>query len=78
MSVLQPLNKDRGLSPMQMKVLKGAARGLTNRQIADQHNISENTARRYFDRLSARLGTRRRIEAVVEAIKRGIIDVNKL
>ncbi|BDR53577.1 DNA-binding response regulator [Bombiscardovia nodaiensis] len=55
------------LSQQEVQVLRLAAQGLTNRQIAGRLFISETTVKTYFSRLFAKLGVSDRTAAVAAA-----------
>ncbi len=61
------------LTPREREVMRLVARGSTNRQIAGALEVSEETVKTLAARAFAKLGTRRRAEAVSEAHKRGLI-----
>ena len=64
---------DDPLSPREREVLALIARGLTNRQIAEQLVISEHTARNHVTSILDKLGLSRRTEAAVYATRLGLI-----
>lgn len=66
---------ERALSPRMQEVVMLLAQGLTMRQIAERLNVSHNTARMYAMRSYERLGVRSRTEAVVKAIRLGLLQV---
>ncbi len=61
------------LSPREREVLRLVARGLTNREIADQLDVGSETVKTLVARAFAKLGVRRRAEAVAEAHERGLL-----
>jgi DNA-binding NarL/FixJ family response regulator len=61
------------LAPREREVLLLVAAGRTNRQIAFELGISEETVKTLLERAYAKLGVRRRAEAVLEARRRGDI-----
>jgi DNA-binding NarL/FixJ family response regulator len=61
------------LAPREREVLVLVAAGRTNRQIALELGISEETVKTLLERAYAKLGVRRRAEAVLEARRRGDI-----
>ena len=65
------------LSDREKEVLALVAQGLTNKQIADQLVISENTARNHVSRILEKLGLSRRSEAAVFAAQHGLLDQEK-
>lgn len=50
------------------------AKGLTNREIAEQLVIAESTARNPVSRIFERLGLSRRSEAAAFAVQRGVME----
>jgi RNA polymerase sigma factor (sigma-70 family) len=72
---LMESEKDRALdsiSSREREVLALIAQGMTNRQIAEQLVISENTARNHVSRILDKLGLARRSEAAVFAAQHGL------
>jgi DNA-binding NarL/FixJ family response regulator len=72
---LMESEKDRALdaiSNREREVLTLIAQGMTNRQIAEQLVISENTARNHVSRILDKLGLARRSEAAVFAAQHGL------
>jgi two-component system NarL family response regulator len=63
------------LSAREMEILRLIANGQTNKQIAGRLEISEGTVRVHASNLFAKLGCSDRAQAVSEAFRRGIIDV---
>ena len=64
---------DDPLSPREREVLGLIARGLTNRQIAEELVISEHTARNHVTSILDKLGLSRRTQAAVYAARLGLI-----
>ena len=64
---------DDPLSPREREVLALIARGLTNRQIAEQLVISEHTARNHVTSILDKLGLSRRAEAAAYAARLGLL-----
>jgi DNA-binding NarL/FixJ family response regulator len=60
-----------GLTPRELDMLRAAARGLGNKQIAAELGLSPRTVQTHLTSAFAKLGVTSRTEAVLEAIKRG-------
>jgi two-component system NarL family response regulator len=63
------------LSPREVEVLELIARGLGNKQIAYDLNISEETAKNHVKHIFGKLGVQDRTQAATLAIQRGIIHL---
>jgi two-component system, NarL family, response regulator len=63
------------LSPREVEVLKWIAKGKSNKEIATLLFISEGTVKTHVLSIHEKLGVSDRTEAVVTAIKRGILKV---
>jgi len=61
------------LSPREREVLGLVAGGATNRDIAEKLSIGDETVKTLLSRTFAKLGVRRRAEAVSEAHRRGLL-----
>jgi len=66
---------DEVLSSREIEVLRRVAAGNTNRRIAEQLFISEDTVKAHVKNIMSKLSANDRTHAVMIAIKRGIIDV---
>jgi len=66
---------DDVLSSREIEVLKRIAAGNTNRRIAEQLYISEDTVKAHVKNIMDKLSANDRTHAVMIAIKRGIIDI---
>jgi DNA-binding NarL/FixJ family response regulator len=66
---------DDDLSPRELEVLKRVAAGNSNRLIADQLALSEDTIKSHMKSIMSKLSANDRTHAVTIALKRGIIDV---
>lgn len=64
---------NQALLSLQLEILALVAEGLSNRQIADQLNISVNTARDHFSEILTRLDVSNRASAVSAALRLGLI-----
>jgi PAS domain S-box-containing protein len=63
----------RGLTPRQAEVLNRLAAGMSTLQIADALGISRDTVRNHVRGILRTLGVHSRLEAVVEARRRGLL-----
>ena len=63
------------LSDRELDVLRRVAAGNSNRQVATQLSISEDTVKAHMKSISSKLSANGRTHVVSIAIKRGIIDV---
>jgi DNA-binding NarL/FixJ family response regulator len=61
------------LTPRERDVLRLIAAGRTNRQVAEELGIGDETVKTLLARTFAKLGVRRRAEAVAEAHSRGLL-----
>lgn len=72
----QLVSADEGdLSPREIQVLTGVARGLTNSQLAKELFIGETTVKTHLRRSFTKLGVQDRTSAVTEALRRGLISI---
>jgi DNA-binding CsgD family transcriptional regulator len=53
-----------GITPRELEILQLIAAGLSNREIANRVNVSENTVKTHSSRVFDKLGARRRTQAV--------------
>jgi DNA-binding CsgD family transcriptional regulator len=70
---LPPLSESTHLTPRQMTVLRQLAAGKSTRDIADALGISTETVRNHVRGLTAGLGVRSRLEAVIKAHELGLV-----
>jgi DNA-binding NarL/FixJ family response regulator len=61
-----------GLSPREIRVLKGIAAGLTTFEIAGDMALATGTVRRHTEELMSKLGASSRAEAAIIATEAGI------
>ena len=69
--VLAPRLTDR-----ELQVLKLVAQGLSNREVAEQLFISENTVKNHVRNILEKLGMQSRVEVVVHALREGLVDLD--
>lgn len=63
------------LSPREIEVLYLLARGLSNKEIAAQLGVVEGTVKIHITNIFSKLGVSDRTQALIEAIKRGIVQI---
>jgi NarL family two-component system response regulator LiaR len=66
------------LSPREIEMLKLGAKGLSNKQIAEQLFVSERTVQSVFTSLFGKLGVASRLEAVLKALKEGWLTMDDI
>lgn len=64
------------LSPREMEVLQLLAKGLSNKEIAARLGLVVGTAKIHVANIFSKLGVSDRTQALVTAVKRGIIDID--
>jgi DNA-binding NarL/FixJ family response regulator len=63
------------LSPRELDVLKLVARGLSNKEIGTELRVVEGTVKVHLTNILAKLGVSDRTQAILAAVKRGIIQL---
>jgi DNA-binding NarL/FixJ family response regulator len=66
---------DDALSPRELEVLQQIAKGNSNRRVATQLSISEDTVKTHMKNIMSKLGANDRTHAVMIALKRGMIEM---
>jgi DNA-binding NarL/FixJ family response regulator len=66
------------LSSQELRVLRLAAKGFTNREIGSRLYLSRHTVKEYLSNAMRKLGVDSRVSAVVEADRRGLLDPSRL
>jgi two-component system NarL family response regulator len=61
------------LTPREIEVLKGIARGLSNKELATALTVSESTIKYHINLICSKLNASGRTQAVTTALRRGII-----
>lgn len=62
-------------SPREQEVLSLIAQGHSNKEIAGQLGLSEDTVKRHVSNVLDKLGVQDRTQAVTEALRRGLLDI---
>ena len=65
------------LTPRETEVLNYMAQGSLNKQIADALNVSEQTIKNHITSILRKLNANARTQAVVVAIKKGLVSIDK-
>jgi DNA-binding NarL/FixJ family response regulator len=65
------------LSEREIEIINLMAKGFANKQIAGHLNVSEQTIKNHITSILSKLDANARTEAVVKAIKRGLININQ-
>lgn len=63
------------LSEREMDVLRLLARGLNNKQIAHELSLSDGTVRIHVSNILAKLGVADRVQALIAALRRGLVQL---
>ncbi len=69
-----PQSKDKKLTPRQIDVIRGIAKGLPNKLIAYELGLTEGTVKVHMTVILKTLGVSNRTAAVIEAVKKGYIS----
>jgi len=63
------------LTHRELQILKLAARGKSNQEIAHELGVSVRTVKGYFESIFSKMGVKSRTEAVLEALRRGWVSL---
>ena len=63
------------LTPREREILRGLADGLSDKEIADRLFIGDKTVRNHVTNLLSKLGAESRLQALVIAIRHGMVRV---
>ena len=63
------------LTPMEKEILFAVAKGLSNAEVGQVVHIDRRTVRTHLGHIYGKLGVRSHVEAVVEALKRGLLEI---
>jgi DNA-binding NarL/FixJ family response regulator len=69
----QQIQRDSGLSPQEVKMLRLLADGSRSQDIASELALTEITVKRKVQEITTKLNASNRVQAVAEAIRRGVI-----
>jgi DNA-binding NarL/FixJ family response regulator len=72
----RPSSKECGLTDREIEVLRLLARGLSNKAIAQEMCVSQNTVKYHVRNVMQQLGVQNRTEAVAYGIRAGLLDAN--
>jgi two-component system nitrate/nitrite response regulator NarL len=61
------------LSPRELDILRGIARGASNKEIAREHGIVETTVKIHVQHVLRKLGVSSRVHAAVMATEQGLL-----
>ena len=75
-TLLEKRRQSAGISPREMEVLTLLVKGRSNKEICNELNVSEDTVKFHFRSIFAKLNVRDRTEAVVSAIRHGIVHLD--
>lgn len=75
--VAQPVPVAESLTERELEVLRLAARGLTNKQIGHDLDISDRTVQNHLANIYTKLGVASRTEAVTAALQRGMLRLGE-
>lgn len=64
------------LTPRELEVLQGLAKGYSNKEIMDQLDISEGTVKLHLSNLRKKLNAADRTQALITAVQRGIVQIS--
>ena len=70
------LSKAEQLTPREQGILLLASRGMSNKEIAEELNLRPSTIKSHFVEIFLKLGVHSRAEAVIYAMRSGIINFN--
>ncbi|HRC77676.1 MAG TPA: response regulator transcription factor, partial [Kouleothrix sp.] len=65
------------LSARELEVLRLIVVGSSNKAIASQLNLSENTVKSHISHIFGKLGVQSRAEAVAVALQRGLVPIGR-
>jgi DNA-binding NarL/FixJ family response regulator len=66
------------LTPREVEVVRLVAAGRSNKEIAEALGIGEETVKTHVGRVLAKLGAENRAQAAIQALKRGMVNLEEL
>jgi DNA-binding NarL/FixJ family response regulator len=76
--ILQATSSGEYLTPRETEILRQVSLGRSNKEIADALSIGDETVKTHVARVFAKLEVENRAQAVVQALKRGLIALEEL
>jgi two-component system, NarL family, response regulator LiaR len=76
--VLEAKAAHEELTPREIDVLRHLALGCSNKEIADALSVGDETVKTHVGNVLAKLQAENRAQAIVQALKRGIISLEEL
>ena len=76
--ILQAASPRDDLTPREMEVLRHLALGRSNKEIANALEIGDETVKTHVGNLLAKLQVENRAQALVQALKRGLVSLEEL
>jgi len=76
--ILQLAAPQDDLTPREIQVLRQLALGRSNKEIADALTISDETVKTHVGNLLSKLQVENRAQAIVQALKRGLVSLEEL
>lgn len=76
--ILQAADAQDDLTPRETEVLRQLALGRSNKEIADVLSITEETVKTHVGNVLAKLQAGNRSQAIVQALKRGLVSLEEL
>ena len=76
--ILQAVAPHEDLTPREIGVLRQLALGRSNKEIADALSISDETVKTHVSNVFSKLQVENRAQAIVQALKRGLVSLEEL
>lgn len=72
------LDSTEKLSAKEVEIMRLAAKGLSNKDIAMHLSIGQRNIKNYFSQIFLKLGVKSRTEAAIVCVRKGILSVNDI